>query len=71
VVEHVLPALGEHRLPIPDLVIAAAAESAGLTVLHYDGDFERIAEVTGQDQDWVVPRGSVWAGRASLPAVGR
>jgi predicted nucleic acid-binding protein len=41
--------LGQHRAPsIPDLVIAATAESAGLTVLHLDKDFEVIAEVTGQ-----------------------
>jgi predicted nucleic acid-binding protein len=58
-VQGVLAERSQHRLPIPDLVIAAAAESAGLTVLHYDADFERIAEVTGQEQDWVVPRGSV------------
>jgi predicted nucleic acid-binding protein len=41
--------LGQHRAPsIPDLLIAATAESAGLTVLHLDNDFELIAEVTGQ-----------------------
>lgn len=41
--------LGQHRAPsIPDLLIAATAESAGLTVLHLDKDFELIAEVTGQ-----------------------
>jgi predicted nucleic acid-binding protein len=40
---------GQHRAPsIPDLVIAAAAELAGLTVLHVDKDFEVIAEITGQ-----------------------
>ncbi len=40
---------GQHRAPsIPDLVIAATAELAGLTVLHVDKDFELIAEVTGQ-----------------------
>ena len=50
---------GRHRLPIPDLVIAAAAESAGLGVLHYDRDFDLIAEITGQRVEWVVPRGSV------------
>lgn len=50
---------GRHRLPIPDLVIAAAAEVHGLTVLHYDADFDRIASVTGQPVEWVVPRGSV------------
>jgi predicted nucleic acid-binding protein len=34
---------GRHRLPIPDLLIAAAAESVGLSVLHHDADFDRIA----------------------------
>ncbi len=40
---------GHHRAPsIPDLVIAAVAELAGLTVLHQDEDFELIAGITGQ-----------------------
>ena len=40
---------GLHRAPsIPTLVIAAAAELAGLTVLHLDKDFDVIAEITGQ-----------------------
>ncbi len=40
---------GRHRAPsIPDLIIAAAAELAGLTVLHVDKDFDVIAEITGQ-----------------------
>lgn len=40
---------GHHRAPsIPDLVIAAVAELAGLTVLHQDKDFELIASITGQ-----------------------
>ena len=40
---------GQHRAPsIPDLIIAAIAELAGLTILHLDKDFEVIAEVTGQ-----------------------
>jgi predicted nucleic acid-binding protein len=40
---------GQHRAPsIPDLIIAATAELAGLTVLHLDKDFEIIAAVTGQ-----------------------
>ncbi len=44
-----LAELGQHRAPsIPDLLIAATAESAGLTVLHLDKDFELIAEITGQ-----------------------
>ncbi len=50
---------GRHRIPIPDLIIAAAAESARLTVLHYDHDYDVIAEVTGQAMEWVVPQGSI------------
>ncbi len=43
----------------PDLLIAAAAELAGIPVLHYDEDYERIAAVTGQPVEWVRPRGSL------------
>jgi predicted nucleic acid-binding protein len=44
-----LAGLGQHRAPsIPDLIIAATAGLAGLTVLHLDKDFEVIAAVTGQ-----------------------
>jgi predicted nucleic acid-binding protein len=40
---------GQHRAPsIPDLIIAATAEFAGLTILHIDKDFEIIASITGQ-----------------------
>ena len=48
---------GRHRVPIPDLIIAAAAEKAGLILLHYDRDFETIASVTGQPVEWIVERG--------------
>ena len=58
-VQGLLARRGRHRLPIPDLIIAAAAETAGMTVLHYDGDFDVIASVTGQGTEWVVPRGSL------------
>jgi len=44
---------------IPDLLIAAAAEAHRLTVLHYDQDFDKIAKVTGQRCEWVVPAGSI------------
>ncbi|MDQ6928362.1 MAG: hypothetical protein M3159_06825 [Actinomycetota bacterium] len=44
---------------IADLLIAAAAEAAGLVVLHYDHDFDLIAEITGQPTDWILPAGSV------------
>jgi len=44
---------------VPDLLIAAAAETNDLAVLHYDADFDRIAAVTGQSVEWVVEAGSV------------
>ena len=45
---------GQHRAPsVPDLIIAATAELAGLTVLHMDKDFEIIAEITGQPLEQV------------------
>ncbi len=50
---------GRHRIPIPDLIIAATAEAAGLVILHYDSDFETIAGVTRQPVEWVVERGSL------------
>jgi predicted nucleic acid-binding protein len=51
---------GQHRaVSIPDLLVAAVAEIEQLSVLHYDGDFELIADITGQPVTWVVPRGSI------------
>ncbi len=47
------------RVSHPDLLIAAAAESAGMTLLHYDADFDVIAEITGQPTRWIAPRGSL------------
>jgi len=48
-VQGLLTDRGQHRAPsIPDLLVAAVAELAGLTVLHLDKDFELIAELTGQ-----------------------
>jgi hypothetical protein len=59
-VQSLLADKAQHRsVPLPDLLIAACAEAAGLTVLHYDADYGRIAELTGQPVQWVVPRGSV------------
>jgi predicted nucleic acid-binding protein len=56
-IQHKLAKKGQHRLPIPDIVIAAAADLHGATLLHYDSDFDCIAEVTGQKARWIVPRG--------------
>jgi predicted nucleic acid-binding protein len=50
---------GQHRaVAIPDLIIAAAAERHDISVLHYDRDFDVIAEITGQAVQWVVPSGT-------------
>lgn len=51
---------GQHRSAgVADLLLAATAEIEGLTIWHYDADFDVIAEVTGQASEWVVPRGTV------------
>ncbi len=52
---------GTHHRSVkrPDLLIAAAAESAGVPLLHYDADFDVIAEITGQATRWIAPRGSL------------
>jgi predicted nucleic acid-binding protein len=58
-VQRLLASKHQRGRKLPDLFVAAAAESAGLTVLHYDTDFDLIAAVTGQPCEWVVPAGSV------------
>jgi predicted nucleic acid-binding protein len=52
---------GAHQRSVkhPDLLIAAAAETAEIPVLHYDEDYERIAKITGQPQRWLAPKGSL------------
>lgn len=48
-VQMLLADRGQHRGPsIPDLLIAATAEKAGLTVLAVDKDFDLVAAITGQ-----------------------
>jgi predicted nucleic acid-binding protein len=55
-----LAAVSQHRnFALPDLIIAATAELHGATVLHYDTDYDRIAEITGQPVEWVAPQGSL------------
>ncbi|WP_045692428.1 PIN domain nuclease [Streptomyces rubellomurinus] len=50
---------GNHRaLSMADVLIAATAERHGVTVLHYDGDYDMIAAITGQSTRWVVPAGA-------------
>jgi len=58
-VQRLLASKHQRGRKVPDLLIAAAAEVNDLAVLHYDSDFDRIAAVTGQRVEWVVPAGSV------------
>lgn len=58
-VQRALAGLGFKGRKVPDLLIAAVAERAELTVLHYDRDFDLIAQATGQPTRWVVERGSI------------
>jgi predicted nucleic acid-binding protein len=52
---------GHHRLPPVDLIIAAIADTHRLGVLHYDNDYEIVAEKTDLQFDsvWLAPRGSI------------
>jgi predicted nucleic acid-binding protein len=58
-VQRLLVAKHQRGRKVSDLLIAAAAELEKLIVLHYDADFDRIAAVTGQRSEWVVPAGSI------------
>jgi predicted nucleic acid-binding protein len=58
-VQRLLASKHQRGRKVPDLLIAAAAEAKGLTVLHYDADFDRIAAVTGQPTEWVASPGTI------------
>ncbi len=58
-VQRLLASKHQRGRKVPDLLIAAAAEDGDLIVVHYDADFDRIAAVTGQRTEWVVPAGSI------------
>ncbi len=56
--------LHHRQVTLPDLLIAATAELGGVSVLHYDGDFDTIAAVTSQPVRAVAPLGSIDQGEA-------
>lgn len=59
-VQRELTEKGRHRSAgAVDLLVAATAELQGLTMLHYDHDFETIASVTGQPTQWLAAPGSL------------
>ena len=51
--------LHHRRVALPDLLVAATAEIAGVPVCHYDKDFELIASVTGQPVRAIATLGSL------------
>ena len=56
-----LARIGHHRLPPVDLLVAAIADRHGLGVLHYDHDYDLIAEKTDLSLEsvWLAPAGSL------------
>lgn len=59
-VQRMLTEQGEHQSAGPvDLLVAATAELSGLTLLHYDRDFETIARHTGQPTSWLAKPGEL------------
>lgn len=50
---------GTHRLPIVDYLLAATAEETGAAVLHYDHDYDTLAEVMEFDSVWLAPPGTL------------
>lgn len=57
-IQHLLAEVGQHRRPIPDLLVAATALEHDATVLHYDRDFDLIANATGLSARWIIPAGT-------------
>jgi predicted nucleic acid-binding protein len=50
---------GAQRLPIVDYLIAAAAQELGAAVLHYDRDYDTLAEVMELESVWLAPAGTL------------
>jgi hypothetical protein len=50
-----------HRVSFPDLLLASIASRHGLGVLHYDGDYDLLADHTSLEFEsvWIAPAGSV------------
>jgi hypothetical protein len=48
-----------HRVALADALIAAAAQEAGLGVLHYNHHYDRLAEVLSFRNCWAAPPGTL------------
>lgn len=53
--------IGHHRLAPADVTIAACAHLAGIGVLHYDSDYDVLAERTSLqfESEWLAPPGTL------------
>jgi predicted nucleic acid-binding protein len=52
--------IGAHRSAgAVDLLIAATADLHGITLLHYDHDFDQIVRITGQRAQWLAQPGEI------------
>lgn len=59
-VQAMLAGKSQHRGPNPvDLYVAAIAELNDTTLVHYDRHFDAIARITGQQTEWIAPRGTL------------
>ncbi len=50
---------GAQRLPLVDYLLAATAQDRGFAVLHYDRDFDTLADIIGFESIWLAPPGSI------------
>lgn len=50
---------GAQRLPIVAYLVAAAAQELGGAVLHYDSDYDTLAEIMELEAIWLAPAGSL------------
>jgi predicted nucleic acid-binding protein len=62
--EHAMRALaqrsaGAQRLPIVDYLVAAAAQELGAAVIHYDSDYDTLAELLEFESVWLAPAGAL------------
>ncbi|MFC4125861.1 PIN domain nuclease [Nocardia rhizosphaerae] len=59
-VQLLLTEQGHHRSAgAADLVVAGTAEANRLTILHYDHDFDTVANATGQPAQWIAAPGTI------------
>jgi predicted nucleic acid-binding protein len=50
---------GQHRVPLADALIAAAAQDAVVDILHYDHHYDRLAQALHFTSVWVAPPGAL------------